>query len=112
MGLFRLAVVVGLGVALLPSDRAQQEQLIDRASAAAKWTFTFCSRNETTCVQAGEFWDGFKKKAEFGAKLAYDMMTEKNANKLETGSIEPPSAGGTLTQADLKPGWRGKPRPK
>jgi hypothetical protein len=109
MGLFRLAAVVGIGVALLPSDRAQQDQLIDRASSAAKWTFTFCMRNETTCTQAAGFWDGFKKKAEFGAKLAYDMVMEKSAAQIETGSIKQP-ANGTLTQTDLKPEWRGKPR--
>lgn len=116
MGLIRIATVVAVGVALLPSDHTQQTELYGRAANAAKWTLTFCERNATTCTQAVSFWDQFKKKAEFGAKLAYDMSrdTEVPASEeprvsvkapVQTGSIKRTS--NTLTNADRKPEWRG-----
>ena len=112
MGLFRVATVVAVGVALLPSDRTQQELLYVRTASAAKWTLTFCERNENTCTQAVGVWEQFKTKAQFGAKLAYDMahenqepVTAVNA-PVQTGSIK--RVNGTLTDADLKPEWRGR----
>ncbi len=77
MGLFRLAIVAAIGVSLLPSDTEQQERLYTRAAEAAHWTITFCSRNEVTCTQAASLWGQFVKKAQFGAKLAYDAMVRK-----------------------------------
>ena len=119
MGLFRIVTVVAVGVALLPSDHTQQQQLYDRASGAAKWTMTFCERNEAACTQAVSVWEQFKKKAEFGAKLAYDMARDNEQatvaentprSPVQTGSIKRPN--GTLTDADLKPEWRGKRAPR
>lgn len=117
MGLFRLAIVAAIGVSLLPSDTEQQERLYTRAAEAAHWTITFCSRNEVTCTQAASLWGQFVKKAQFGAKLAYDAMAEKNAQSgidtgIETGALDrqrplqkaPPQ---TLRRSDLEPAWRG-----
>ena len=116
MGLFRIAIVAAVGVALLPSDREHQQQLYQRASSATSWAVTFCDRNATTCEQAGGLWGEFKKKAEFGFELALDMVldgdTAKNKGEiaslpqiqLTTSSI----VKNTLTSSDLKPEWRGK----
>ena len=128
MGLFRLAAVVAVGVALLPAERAQQEHLYDRAAAATKWAITFCDRNGPTCTQATQMWAQFTSKAEFGAKLAYDMMRDNDTiQTASTGKLDgergfefapatfgrtPVRAfgpnGGTLSPNDLKPDWRGK----
>lgn len=119
MGLFRLAVVGAVGVALLPSDRDQQAQLYSRAATATNWAVTFCDRNALTCEQAVSFWGQFKKKAEFGAELAADMIrdNDKTQSNLTTASITvaPPAAKtarnqprNTLTGADMQPEWRGK----
>lgn len=117
MGLFRLAIVAAIGVSLLPSDSEQQEKLYTRAADAAHWTITFCSRNEATCTQAASLWGQFVKKAQFGAKLAYDALSEKNAQSgiesgIETGALERPrtpqkSPSQTLNRSDLEPVWRG-----
>lgn len=112
MGLLRLAAIAAVGIALLPSDREKQAELYGRAASAAHWTVTFCDRNGDTCTQASGLWDQFLKKAEFGAKLAYDVMRE-HPSSIETGSTSPApeqtnAAAHTLTDSDLKPQWRGK----
>jgi Family of unknown function (DUF5330) len=124
MGLFRLAAIVAVGVSLLPSESEKQQQLYTRAASAATWTLTFCERNAVTCTQASGLWTEFGKKAEFGAKLAYDVIRE-NQVATATGTeaaapasfeVAPPSpthvpgtaAASTLTERDMKPAWRGK----
>lgn len=115
MGLFRLAAVVAVGVSLLPADREKQEQLYTRVATAATWTMTFCDRNAETCVKAATLWTDFARKAEFGAKLAYDVMRENESGATSEPAISAPAyfertppRGGTLTPHDLKPAWRGK----
>ena len=116
MGLFRIAIVAAVGVALLPSDREHQQQLYQRASSATSWAVTFCDRNATSCEQAAGLWGGFKKKAEFGFELALDMVRDSDAGKnkgtiasLPDGQITTSSiVKNTLTSSDLKPEWRGK----
>ncbi len=111
MGLFRLGAVLAVGVALLPAEREKQDQLYARAGAAAKWTVTFCDRNSETCAQASKAWDQFTAKAEFGAKLAYDVIREQTpAADGETGAAAPAAfaPNGTLNPHDLRPAWRGK----
>jgi hypothetical protein len=113
MGLFKWAVIGAFGVALLPSDSEQQEMLYNRAALAAQWTVTFCDRNATTCTQAGELWGQFKKKAQFAAGLAYDVVSEQvglatvsNAGD-GAGQGTSPIQTGTLRPGDLEPDWRG-----
>lgn len=119
MGLMRIAIVVAAGVALLPSDREQQQRLMQRASDATTWVVTYCDRNAQTCTQAAGMWKQFVAKAEFGAKLAYDMMqdaaTERQTAEVggERSMRAAPAAlerRGTLTPGDLRPAWRGQPR--
>jgi hypothetical protein len=119
MSLLRIATFVALGVALLPSDRDQQQRLYERAGATAQWIVTFCDRNGPTCAKGSELWSQFVAKAEFGAKLAYDMMRERqNAASASTAPADAkarlyaPAAlerdSGTLTPLDKEPPWRGK----
>lgn len=120
MGLFRLACVAAVGVALLPSDREQQERLYQRAASASSWVMTFCDRNETTCTQGSTLWTAFLTKAEFGAKLAFDMIRNSDETHVsEYRSDDSPAAtqpatlalerrSQTLTGDDLKPAWRGQ----
>ncbi len=120
MGLFRLAAIVAIGVSLLPAEREKQDQLYERAAMAANWTLTFCDRNADTCAKAMTFWQEFSKKAEFGAKLAYDVLREQTEASVEDGAakLSAPAkfenahpgtfSPGTLTPDDVKPAWRGK----
>jgi hypothetical protein len=109
MSLLRTAVVLSLGVALMPSDKAQQELLYQRAADAAYWTATFCDRNGATCETAARTWDVFLAKAQFAGQLAYDVAHRYMAE--EHGGVAPasyaPRSSGTLRPDDLGPGWRG-----
>ena len=113
MGLLRIATIVAVGVALLPSDRDQQQRLYERAGSTAQWVVTFCDRNGPTCATGSELWSQFVAKAEFGAKLAYDMARERQATQATAERVYTPLAlerdsSGTLTAQDKKPAWRGK----
>lgn len=119
MGLFRLAIFVGVGVSLLPSDREKQEQLYQRAASAAAWTMTFCERNADTCTQVSGLWTEFAKKAEFGAKLALDAVKDGQSDSADgpqkaatrgraLDGTRSSSVTSTLTRDDLAPSWRGK----
>jgi hypothetical protein len=121
MGLLRIATVVAVGVALLPSDHDQQQRLYERASATAEWVVTFCDRNPDTCAKGSELWSQFVAKAQFGAKLAYDMMSERQGVGNQTAAaadhddrpykpavLEREIGPGTLTPLDKEPAWRGK----
>jgi hypothetical protein len=113
MGLIRIATVIAVGVALLPSDRDQQQRLYERAGATAQWVVTFCDRNGQTCEKGSQLWAQFVAKAEFGAKLAYDMIREHEAGAQSTDRPVKPAvlerdSSGTLTPFDKQPPWRGQ----
>ncbi len=117
----RTVIVVGAVIALLPSDRAQQERLQQAAVDAARWTLTYCDRNAKTCENASAAWETFKAKAEFAGIVAYDIaMTHVfKPHVLGAGNgmagLTPPGETsalpdrGTLTAGDLEPQWRGAP---
>ncbi len=120
MGLLRIATFAAIGIALLPSDKEQQQKIYDRAGATANWVVTFCDRNAAACAKGSELWSQFLAKAEFGAKLAYDMARERAASGGSStslslddgkGSVAPAVLerdSGTLTPFDKSPDWRGK----
>lgn len=128
MGLFRTAAIAGVVIALMPTERGQQSHMAEQVAAAAKWTVTYCDRNPQTCTQAAEAWAVFVKKAEFAAKLAYDVaqehLTRNGGEPRETQNArdgrDQPAPGarplpalerGTLSKDDLLPAWRGHARP-
>ena len=108
MSLFRIAVVLSLGIAVMPSDQEQQEALYHRAAHAAHWTMTYCDRNGTQCELAGQAWDAFLRKAQFAGKLAYDVAIRTSLEDAPAGSPVPQLASerSTLRPEDLRPDWR------
>ncbi|MBN8913074.1 MAG: hypothetical protein J0H65_13675 [Rhizobiales bacterium] len=111
MSLFRIAVVLSLGVAVMPSDEEQQAALYQRAATAAHWTITYCDRNAAQCEMAGHLWDGFVRKAQFAGKLAYDVAIA-SSETLRQDPLAPQLASdrGTLQSGDLEPTWRSPKR--
>jgi hypothetical protein len=117
MSLFRVALVLSLGIAVMPSDEAQQKRLYQNAAAAAYWTATFCDRNGATCDTASSLWATFLRKAEFAGQLVYDVAQHYSAGGEGGAGVEPASLGsralerstdrGTLKPDDLRPEWRG-----
>lgn len=106
MSLFRIAVVLSLGVAVMPSDQEQQEALYERAATAAHWTMTYCDRNGQQCEMAGELWDAFLRKAQFAGKLAYDVAIRSSLDESGQAKAILANDRGTLKLEDLRPDWR------
>jgi len=77
MFLIRIAFWVALIVLLLPSDKERQAQLYRTASDAVHKAATFCDRNPALCEQGAKHWAMFRTKLEFGAKLVFDMASER-----------------------------------
>lgn len=118
MFFFRTTLLLGLGVLVMPTDEASQARLTSGAKTALTWSMTFCDRNAAACSQGQQAWVIFKKKAEFGAKMAFDLISERNAQTVDTAPVpQKPAASqpgavlparGTLKPGDLEPAWRGK----
>lgn len=109
MFLVRTAFWLSIVVLLLPSDAQQQAKLYSNASNAVAYAATYCDRNATVCSQGSQLWAAFKTKLEFGARLAFDVASERvlgPTSKPQTAGVAP--AGGTLTPADLSVPWRGR----
>ncbi len=131
MFLIRAAFGLAVVVMLLPADEAQQAKVTGQAGSVVERAASFCERNVNTCAAGAELWATFLKKAEFGAKLAGNMIQDYmkgGAQSREHGqlssapnrqlpfeaplqpaparSIEP--SRGTLAPGDLAPAWRGR----
>jgi hypothetical protein len=121
MFLLRMAFWLGLVVLLLPTDERQQARLYNTAVSAVERATTFCERHAQACVAGAEVWATFVKKAEFGARMAIDLMGSSGRKDDEPGPAraqpasvkakpetrQSPESRGTLTPADLAPAWRG-----
>ncbi len=134
MLLIRTVFIVAVGIMLLPTDEAQQAKIAGTAGIAAERAATFCERNAATCAAGAEVWATFLKKAEFGARLAGNMIQDymksggdsrqaaggdaQRAQPLDPShrpgqgpaaaparAVEP--GRGTLTPGDVAPVWRG-----
>jgi hypothetical protein len=75
MYLFRAAVVVGLAVALMPSDPEKQQALLVSARDKTVWVMTYCDREPETCTQAEGAWSAFLAKAEFAGRLVGEIAS-------------------------------------
>ena len=114
MFFIRLAFWLGVVVLLLPTDERQQARLYSTASTAVERVSTFCDRNPRACAMGADAWAAFLKKAEFGARLAGDLLgvggrQEPNApqNVSTQGKADP---RGTLSPMDMQPSWRAPAR--
>jgi hypothetical protein len=132
--LLRMAFWLGVVLVLLPSVTTQQgpaagevraSEAISAASATVDDLRGFCGRQPEACTVGSQMATAIGYKAQAGAKMLYDMLSESLAPR-ETGSL-PASAGArggavktasdkaqkasqnTLTADDLAPSWRGPP---
>lgn len=77
MFLIRLAFWIALIVVLLPSDPEKQARLYQTATATLHRAATFCDRNADLCEKSAQHWAVFRTKLEFGAKLVFDVASER-----------------------------------
>ena len=134
--LLRMAFWLGLVLILLPSGSSQQvppasevgaTDAISAASATVGDMRQFCTRQPDACTVGSHVATQLSYKAQAGAKMLYEFLTEALAHKetapKDTGSIQAgnsvhsiksamdKSPQNTLTPADLTPAWRG-PTPR
>jgi len=132
--LLRMAFWLGLVLILLPSGSSERtapanevnaSQAISAASATVGDLRQFCTRQPDACTVGSHVATELGYKAQAGAKMLYDFLTEALASKQTskeqskeqsqdspkvTGSLAsgPDKASqNTLTPADLVPAWRG-----
>ena len=136
--LLRMAFWLGLVLVLLPSGSVQPNasrtevgasEAISAASATVGDLRGFCTRQPDACTVGSQVATAIGYKAQAGAKMLYDFLSEALAPR-ETGSLtngtprggssakaapekSPPerTSQSTLTPADLAPAWRG-PAPR
>jgi hypothetical protein len=132
--LLRLAFWLSIVLILLPSAASQPgapanqvdaSDAVSAASATVSDLRQFCSRQPEACSVGGKVAMSIGYKAQAGAKMLYEFLTEQLSPR-ETGSVaqggkaegahKPDRAArssqNTLTPADLGPAWRGPPPAK
>jgi uncharacterized protein DUF5330 len=137
--LLRMAFWLGVVLILLPSGSSQHAaqtgdvgtpEAISAASATVHDLRGFCTRQPDACTVGSQVAVAIGYRAQAGAKMLYDFLTEALAPK-ETGAlphgaaprgnvakVEPVKSAtdrasqNTLTPTDLAPAWRGPQPPK
>jgi hypothetical protein len=107
MFLIRTAFWLSLVVLMLPTDARQQERLYQSASAAVQHASTFCERNADLCARGAEHWATFRQKLDFGARMAFDIASERLSGKPREAAPTQPTSG-SLKPEDMQPACRGK----
>jgi hypothetical protein len=136
--LLRMAFWLSVVLILLPTGSSQQgapasevgaSDAISAASATVGDLRQFCTRQPDACTVGSQVATELGYKAQAGAKMLYDFLTERLASRdagSVTGSSGPRGMAGnsatdrspltkassqnTLTPADLTPIWRGPAR--
>lgn len=131
--LLRTAFWLGVVAVLLPTvtrtpsdgDGAAAVSAADAASAAASTVADlrqFCARQPDVCAIGTQVAVAIGQKAQAGAKIMYEMVSEMlsssertpvttGATALKGDLARPQASQNTLTAADLAPDWRG-PQPR
>ncbi len=130
--LLRMAFWLSVVLVLLPSGGSQRTatapsaelgamETLSAASATVSDMRQFCTRQPEACAVGSQAAVAIGQRAQAGAKMVYDLITERAAPR-DTGSVttkprqlasQAASAAksqDTLTAADLVPAWRGPRR--
>jgi hypothetical protein len=128
--LLRMAFWLGIVLLLLPSAPRHEQSTsavgaadaISAASATVHDLKGFCTREPDACTVGSEFATSIGYRAQAGAKMLYDLLTEALASHDTTSQVGEPiksasnkpslqqrGSQNTLTPGDLAPPWRGPP---
>jgi hypothetical protein len=135
MFLLRTAFWTSVALALLPSFAPTQSstvpidlhasEAVTAASATVADVSAFCERRPQACAAGAEFISAFGQRTEAGAKILYELVSERLAKPERTASspsaVAPPTmppstaeadkaSQHTLTSTDMAPSWRGPVR--
>jgi hypothetical protein len=121
--LLRTAFWLSIVLALLPTGSSQPKsaepsvgaiEAVSAAATAVSDMSQFCGRQPETCMVGAQAASAFGQRAQAGAKMVYEFLSEKMV-PAETGSVPPAKPAKcsqqTLKPADLEPSWRG-PAPR
>jgi len=126
--LLRAGFWLTIVVLFLPADPAQREgsraqvgtmEALGVAQAALEDAARFCARRPEACETGAQAFQTFGQKAQHGAKMLYEFLSDKFGNDHTAStnseprlrkSFEHPGRD-TLTPADVVPRWNG-PEPK
>jgi hypothetical protein len=128
--LLRMAFWLGIVLILLPgipqhgpsTSGVSTADAISAASATVHDLKGFCGREPDACTVGSEVATGMGQRAQAGAKMLYDFLTEALASRdaaprpgepsksaLSKPSQQQRASQNTLTPGDLAPAWRGPP---
>jgi hypothetical protein len=131
--LLRIAFWLGIVLILLPGapQHGPSTSGVDAAGAVSAASATvhdlkgFCTREPDVCTVGSEFATSMGYRAQAGAKMLYDFLTETLASHETTSQVREPiksaankpslqrrGSQNTLIPADLAPAWRGPPAHK
>jgi hypothetical protein len=125
--LLRIAFWLSIVVLLLPSDPAKRgdngrtqvgpTEAFEVAHAALDDARDFCARRPDTCVVGSQAFQTFGQKAQHGAKLLYEFLSNRFAEtppsprgEARVGGANERPGRHTLTPEDMAPGWNGPGR--
>ncbi|MFY9758572.1 MAG: DUF5330 domain-containing protein, partial [Pseudolabrys sp.] len=83
-----------------PEAKIDASEAVTLAGAAVSDVRGFCERQPDACVTGGKVAVAIGHKAEAGARTLYEFVS-----KLREKSAARPGTEGTLTPADMAPGW-------
>ena len=128
--LLRMAFWLGIVLLLLPGAPRHDQSTstvgaadaISAASATVHDLKGFCTREPDACTVGSEFATSIGYRAQAGAKMLYDLLTEALASHDTTSQVGEPiksasnkpslqqrGSQNTLTPGDLATPWRGPP---
>ena len=118
--LLRVAFWLTIVLALLPSGGAKQSaqaqigatDAVVAASAAVSDMTNFCDRQPDACVVGAQAAVAIGQRAQAGAKMVYDFLSEHSVRGDPTGVTNGlgqnwPVSQDTLLASDLEPAWQG-----
>ena len=112
--LLRVAFWLSIVVLLLPAPADKRAdpnkpqvstlETLGAAKTALEDARGFCSRKPEACVTGSHALSAFGQKAQHGAKMLYDFISERVGDEPKAAAAERPGRH-TLTPADQAPAW-------
>ena len=88
-----------------PEAKIDASEAVTLASAAVSDARGFCDRQPDACVTGGKVAVAIGHKAEAGARTLYEFVSKLRDKSASGEKAARPGSEGTLTQADMAPGW-------
>ena len=88
-----------------PEAKIDASEAVTLAGAAVSDVRGFCERQPDACVTGGKVAVAIGHKAEAGARTLYEFVSKLREKSTSGEKAAKPGSDGTLTPADMAPGW-------